>query len=182
MIGGPGILKDHRLSMKSVKLVALLLCSLRLSDAQCEGSKKGLFLDWTTVERGSQSPEMYRINSLSCRQEYCELKIVYIFGCNVSTSMISSVTMRTDGHEGLEVTRIGNTVDVLLFNGQGTRERLTYKVTSEGPENQTGRVIQYEGQSQPIGRHGYKLEPLKGKGWASVSIPCPVFVPGVDQD
>ncbi len=168
--------------MKSVKLLALLLCSLRLSDAQCEGSKKGLFLDWTTVERGSQSPEMYRINSLSCRQEYCELKIVYIFGCNVSTSMIGSVTMRTDGHEGLEITRTGNTVDVLLFNGQGKRERLTYKITSEGPDYQTGRVIQYEGQSQRPFQHGYKLEPLKAKGRAKVSIPCPVSVPAMEQD
>jgi hypothetical protein len=168
--------------MKTVKLLALLLCALRLSDAQWEGSKKGLFLDWTTVERGSQSPEMYRINSLSCRQEYCELKILYIWGCNVSTSMISSVMMRTDGYEGLEVTRTGNTVDLLLFNGQGTRERLTYKVTSESPQFQTGRVIQYEGQSQPTGRHGNKLEPLKGNGWARVSIPCPVTVPAMEQD
>ena len=182
MIAGPGILRDRRLSMKLVKLLALLLCTLRRSDTQCEGSKKGLFLDWTTVERSSQSPEMYRINSLWCGQEYCQLNILYIFGCNASTSMISSRVMRTDGHEGLEITRTGNTVDVLLFNGQGTRERLTYKITSEGPEDQTGSVIQYEGQSQPIGRHGYKLEPLKGKGWASMSIPCPVSVPAMEQD
>jgi len=96
--------------------------------------------------------------------------------------MISSRTMRTDGHEGPEITRTGNTVDLLLFNGQGTRERITYKVTSDGPENQAGRVIQYEGQSQPTGRHGNKLEPLKGNGYARVSIPCPVSVPAMEQD
>ena len=168
--------------MKSVKLLALLLSVLSVSDAQSEGSKTVLFLDWTTVERGSQSPEMYRINRLSCRQEYCELKILYVWGCFVSTSMIDSATMRTDGHEGLEVTRTSNTLEVLLFNGQGTRERLSYKVTSEGPKHQTGRVIEYEGQSQPTGRHGYKLEPLKGDGWARVSIPCPVSVPAMEQD
>src|SRR5262252_1284446 len=123
--------------MKLVKLLALLLCALRRSDTQCEGSKRALSLNWTTVERGSQSPEMYRINRLSCRQEYCELKILYVWGCFVSTSMIDTATMRTDGHEGLEVTRTGNTLDVLLFSGQGTRERLTYKVTSERPEHQT---------------------------------------------
>jgi hypothetical protein len=32
------------------------------------------------------------------------------------------------------------------------------------------------------GRHGNKLEPLKGKGWARVSIPCPVTVPAMEQD
>ena len=168
--------------MKLVKLLALLLCALRRSDTQCEGSKKELSLNWTTVERGSQSPEMYRINSLSCRQAYCELNILYIWGCFVSRSMISSAMMRTDRHDGLEITRTGNTVDLLLFNGQGTRERLTYKITSEGPPTQIGRVIQYEGQSQPTGRHGYKLEPLKGDGWARVSIPCPVSVPAMEQD
>ena len=167
--------------MKLVKLLALLLCALRRSDTQCEGSKRALSLNWTTVERGSQSPEMYRINRLSCRQAYCELEILYIFGCIGTRSMISSRTMRTDGHEGLEITRTGNTVDVLLFNGQGTRERLTYKVTSESNEYQTGSVIQYEGQSQPTGRHGNKLEPLKGNGWASVNIPCPVFVPAMED-
>ena len=168
--------------MKTVKLLALLLGTLSLSDAQSEGLKKGFLLNWTTVERGSQSPEMYRINRLSCRQEYCELNILYIFGCTGSMSMISSEMMRTDRHEGLEITRTGNTVDLLLFNGQGTRERLTYKITSEGPRTQIGRVIQYEGQSQPTGRHGYKLEPLKGDGWARVSIPCPVSVPAMEQD
>jgi hypothetical protein len=168
--------------MKSVKLLALLLSALSMSNAQSEGSKKGLFLDWTTVERSSQSPEMYRINSLWCGQAYCQLKILYLFGCIGSTSIISSEIMRTDGHDGLEITRTGNTVDVLLFTSQGTREQLTYKVTSEGPTNQIGRVIQYEGQSQPTGRHGYKLDALKGNGWARVSIPCPVSVPAMDQD